>query len=417
MAGVLPSSGGKPCSASRMKPRLQGWPCARRTPTPPAAEENVGKEEGRAQAGGGGTDAGPRTCPLCSHLPKVGGFFSLLRPVLRPQAGTLKRNLNLQPRSCDGIMIRVAELQKAYDGRTVLGPVSLEIAPGETVGILGRNGSGKTTLLRILAGDLVPSAGAVWIDGVDAIRQPDEARTRVGYLPEVPPVYEDMRVGDYLVFAARLRGVPAAQVAARVRAAEERTQTAEVHEYLIRHLSHGYRQRVGLAQAIVHEPPLLILDEPTHDLDPVQIVAMRELVRALHGRHTVLLSSHILSEIREMCDRLLVVNDGRIVASGTEAELTGRLREVRRLRVSVRTTDAPDALLACIRAVEGVADAAVTGTEDGAVAVTVEAHGDRRAEVCRALVGAGFDVLGLERGDRELESVFLELVGGERAGA
>jgi ABC-2 type transport system ATP-binding protein len=319
-------------------------------------------------------------------------------------------------------MIRVVDLQKAYDGRTVLGPVSLEIAPGETVGILGRNGSGKTTLLRILAGDLVPSAGGVWIDGIDAIQRPDRARTRTGYLPEVPPVYEDMRVGDYLVFAARLRGVPAAEVAARVGAAEERTQITGVHDALIRHLSHGYRQRVGLAQAIVHEPPLLILDEPTHDLDPVQIVAMRELVHGLRGRHTVLLSSHILTEIREMCDRLLVVSEGRVVASGTEAELTGRLREVRRLRVTVRASGAAEtepgaALLACIGAVEGVAETAITGGEEGAVQVTVDAHGDRRAEVCRALIGAGYDVIGLERADRELESVFIELVGGEHARA
>ena len=317
-------------------------------------------------------------------------------------------------------MIRVVDLQKAYDGRTVLGPVSLEIRPGETIGILGRNGSGKTTLLRILAEDLVPTAGAVWLAGVDALAQPDQARTRVGYLPEVPPVYEEMRVGDYLAFAARLRGVPAAEVGARVRAAEERTQTAAVHDALIRHLSHGYRQRVGLAQAIVHEPPLLILDEPTHDLDPVQIVAMRELVRGLRGRHTVLLSSHILSEIREMCDRLLVVSEGRVVASGTEAELVGRLREGRRLRVLVRAAEGGEAdpLLASIRAVDGVTSAAVTGGAEGAVEVAVEAHGDRRAEVCRALVRDGFDVLGLERSDRELESVFLELVGGgERAGA
>jgi len=320
-------------------------------------------------------------------------------------------------------MIRVADLQKAYDGRTVLGPLSLEIEAGETVGLLGRNGSGKTTLLRILAGDLVPTAGAVWIDGVDAIQQPGEARTRTGYLPEVPPVYEDMRVADYLVFAARLRGVPAADVAARVRAAEERTQTVDVQDTLIRHLSHGYRQRVGLAQAIVHDPPLLILDEPTHDLDPVQIVAMRELVRGLRGHHTVLLSSHILSEIREMCDRLLVVSKGQVVASGTEAELTGRLLEARRMRVVVRPQDGADdaaaeSMLSCIRGVEGVEEATSAGGGAGVVEVTVETQGDRRAEVCRALVRDGYDVIGLERADRELENVFLELVGGgERARA
>jgi ABC-2 type transport system ATP-binding protein len=315
-------------------------------------------------------------------------------------------------------MIRVNDLEKSYDGRTVLGPVAFEIERGETVGILGRNGVGKTTLLRILAGDLLPSAGDVWIDGIDAIRRPHEARARIGYLPEVPPVYEDMRVGDFLLFAARLRGVRPADAPARVRAAEARTQTGTVDGELIRHLSHGYRQRVGLAQAIVHDPPLLILDEPTHDLDPVQIVEMRSLIRGLKGRHTVLLSSHILPEIRETCDRLLVVSDGRIVASGTEAELTGRLLESRRMRVAARPSAgaaeerAAEDIGACIRAVEGVAEATLTGRDDGALAFTVDAHGDRRAEVCRALVTAGYEVVQLDRAERALESVFLELVGG-----
>lgn len=315
-------------------------------------------------------------------------------------------------------MIRAIDLEKSYNGRTVLGPVAFDIARGETVGILGRNGVGKTTLLRILAGDLLPSAGAVWIDGIDAVHRPHEARARIGYLPEVPPVYEDMRVGDFLLFAARLRGVPRADAAARVQAAEARTQTGSVDGELIRHLSHGYRQRVGLAQAIVHDPPLLILDEPTHDLDPVQIVEMRGLIRGLKGHHTVLLSSHILPEIRETCDRLLVVSDGRIVASGTEAELTGRLLEARRIRIAARpaagTDDerASDDIAACIRGVEGVESLTPAGLEDGALAFTVDARGDRRAEVCRALVTAGHDVVRLDRAERALESVFLELVGG-----
>jgi ABC-2 type transport system ATP-binding protein len=312
-------------------------------------------------------------------------------------------------------MIRVVDLEKSYGSRRALGPVSFEIERGETVGILGRNGAGKTTLLRILAGDLRPSAGAAWIDDVDAVQQPRAARVRIGYLPEVPPVYDDMRVGDYLAFAAQLRGVSANAIAERVRAAEQRTQTEQVDDELIRHLSHGYRQRIGLAQAIVHDPPILILDEPTHDLDPVQIVEMRNLIRGLKGSYTVILSSHILPEIRETCDRLLVLNAGRIVTSGTEAELTGRFLEARRLRVAVRPrppgTDAEQRVVSCIRQVDGVTDVAVAGQDDGAFAVTVSASGDYRAEVCRALVHAGHDVLQLERADRELENVFLELVG------
>jgi ABC-2 type transport system ATP-binding protein len=316
-------------------------------------------------------------------------------------------------------MIRVVELQKAHGRKLALGPVSFEIERGETVGILGRNGAGKTTLLRILAGDLRPSAGTVWIDGVDAVLQPRAARVHIGYLPEVPPIYDDMRVGDFLSFAAQLRGVAPADVRARVHDAEQRTQTGQVHDELIRHLSHGFRQRVGLAQAIVHDPPILILDEPTHDLDPVQIVEMRNLIRGLKGNYTVILSSHILPEIRETCDRLLVVHAGRIATSGTEAELTGRFLESRRLRVSVRpqpaesahAADAEERVAACIRQVVGVIDVALTARENGTLAFTVEARGDYRADVCRALVYAGHDVLQLERAERELESVFLELVG------
>jgi ABC-2 type transport system ATP-binding protein len=313
-------------------------------------------------------------------------------------------------------MIRVLDLEKSYDGRRVLGPVALEVARGETVGILGRNGAGKTTLLRILAGDLRPSAGAVWIDGIDAVQRPRDARRRIGFLPEVPPIYEDMRVGDFLAFAARLRGVAPGALAASVRDAERRTQTEHVHDESIRHLSHGYRQRVGLAQAIVHEPALLILDEPTHDLDPVQIVEMRNLIRGLKGKHTVILSSHILGEISETCDRLFVVNAGRIATSGTEAELIGRFLERRQIRIAARPEggggdEAAERLAACIRGVDGIDGVTLTGRDVGAFTFAVDARGDRRAEVCRALVMAGHDVLRLERAERELESVFLELVG------
>jgi ABC-2 type transport system ATP-binding protein len=210
--------------------------------------------------------------------------------------------------------------------------------------------------------------------------------------------------------------VPPGSLAARVTEAQQRTQTGHVSDELIRQLSHGYRQRVGLAQALVHDPPLLILDEPTHDLDPVQIVEMRNLIRGLKGKHTVIISSHILPEIRETCDRLLVVNAGRIATSGSEAELTGRFLESRRMRVGVRPLgdvegDAGEIVMACIRGVRGVVDVTPAGREDGILAFAVDARGDCRAEVCRALVEAGHDVVELERAERELERVFLELVG------
>ncbi|MGH7576895.1 MAG: ABC transporter ATP-binding protein [Longimicrobiales bacterium] len=318
-------------------------------------------------------------------------------------------------------MIRVTDLEKAYGSKRVLGPIGFEVGRGETLGVLGRNGAGKTTLLRILAGDLRPSAGSVSIDGVDAVQNPRAARGRIGYLPEVPPIYEAMRVHDFLVFAGRLRGVAPVALPDRVAEVEALTQIDHVRDELIGHLSHGYRQRVGVAQSILHDPPLLILDEPTHDLDPVQIVEMRTLIRALKGKHTVILSSHILPEIREVCDRLLVVNAGRAAATGTEAELAGRFLGSRRLRVTARAAaggaagedDAADRLTECLRGVDGVTAVALAGREDGMLAFRVDTRGDCRAEVCRALVTAGHDVLGLERAERELENVFLELVGGE----
>ena len=319
-------------------------------------------------------------------------------------------------------MIRVVELRKSYQGKQVLGPVDFEVRRGETIGVLGRNGAGKTTMLRILAGDLRPSAGSVWIDDVDVVRDPLEARARIGYLPEVPPIYEDMRVGDFLEFAGRLRGVSADVLPERLREAERLTQIDHKHDQLIRTLSHGYRQRVGVAQAIIHEPPLLILDEPTHDLDPLQIVEMRNLIRALKGKHTVIISSHILPEIHETCDRLLVIAEGQIIASGSEAELTGRFLGVKSLRVTVRpgpdsagqaaSTDEPwQRVAACLRAVPGVSTVSLADREDGVVTLTVSSDEDRRAQVSRALVLAGHDVLLLERAERELENVFLELVG------
>jgi ABC-2 type transport system ATP-binding protein len=313
-------------------------------------------------------------------------------------------------------MIRVVDLRKSYGSKLALGPVDFDVRQGETLGILGRNGAGKTTLLRILAGDLRPSTGAVSIDGLDAVAEPHEVRRRIGYLPEAPPVYEDMRVRDFLAFAGRLRGMSDAALAQRLPEVEGLAKIDNVRGELIRHLSYGYRQRVGVAQAIIHNPPVLVLDEPTHDLDPVQIVEMRRLIQSLKGRHTVIISSHILPEIHETCDRLLVIAAGKIVATGTEADLTGRLIGTRRLRVSVKPVPEPgrsteEIVAACVQGVRGVQEVRPLGAENGTITFAVTAAEDARAAVCRALVLAGHDVLRLEPADRELENVFLELVG------
>ena len=313
-------------------------------------------------------------------------------------------------------MIRVQSLQKSFAGRRVLGPLSFTIDDGETVGFLGLNGAGKTTALRILACDLRPSAGSVHIDGIDALENPHAVRRQVGFLPETPPLYPDMSVGAFLRFAGRLRGMTAREVERRVPEVAARTQIADVQGEPIRNLSHGYRQRVGVAQAVVHQPRLVILDEPTRGLDPVQIVEMRALVGELKADHTVLISSHILPEISETCDRILVLGDGAIVGSGTEAELAERSVASRRVLVGVRPAGTVDDAMAAVRTVAGVVEVVAGGEVDGARELVVTASADVRAEVCRALVLAGHGVLSLGGTQHQLESIFLELVKGDGHG-
>jgi ABC-2 type transport system ATP-binding protein len=325
-------------------------------------------------------------------------------------------------------MIRVENLSKFYGGKRALGPVTFTIEDGETVGFLGLNGAGKTTALRIIACDLRPSAGTVSVGEVDAIANPHEVRKRVGFVPEFPPIYQDMQVTDFLRFAGRLRGMSAAEVTKRLPVVIERTHLTDVAGDIIGHLSHGYRQRVGMAQGIIHNPRLLILDEPTRGLDPVQIVEMRNMVNELKESHTVLISSHILTEISQTCDRILVLGKGEILASGTEQELTTGMAQVRKVTVMVRVGDGADvakpnddgdgdAIADCLRAVPGVTTVTSGVAErDHARVYVLECSRDVRADVNRAVVAAGHDLLKLDHSHSELERIFLELVqGGEDA--
>src|SRR3954447_23740232 len=222
-------------------------------------------------------------------------------------------------------MIKVEGLTKYYGERAAIRDLSFNIDRGQVIGFLGLNGAGKSTTLKVLGCVLLPTSGRVEIDGFDVMRDPHEIRKRIGFLPDTPPLYNEMRVGDYLAFVAQLRGVEPAKCSGRVRDVEEQTALRDRHDDVIGTLSHGYRQRVGLAQALVHNPQLLILDELTSGLDPVQIVEMRQLIRSLRGQHTILLSSHNLNEISQTCDRLLIINQGKLVAQETEEELAARL--------------------------------------------------------------------------------------------
>ncbi len=305
-------------------------------------------------------------------------------------------------------MIEVSELYKYYGERRALGPVEASIAQGEVVGLLGRNGAGKTTTLRILACDLLPTSGTVSVGGYDVVRQPDDVRAKIGYLPDRPPLYDDMTVAEYLRYAAQLRGTRRSALPQRVQRAVEQTELGDVQNDLIATLSHGFRQRVGIAQAVVHDPELVVLDEPISGLDPAQIVEMRALLRNLRGDHTVLVSSHILGEISETCDRILVIRDGRIAAAGTEQELT-RARHGERVDVTIEGSDQEAARRALLAVAPAATVTELTSSESGTFRLRVETEADHRAEYCRALVDAGLGVVGLERAERDLESVFLEL--------
>lgn len=315
-------------------------------------------------------------------------------------------------------MIEIQELYKYYGDRRAIGPLSTNIGKGEVIGLLGLNGAGKTTTLRILACDLLPTSGTVRVAGLDVVESPDAVRSKVGYLPDRPPLYEDMTVDEYLSYAARLRNVPSAQVGKRVAAVVELIKLGGVSRQLIGSLSHGFKQRVGIAQAIVHGPALVVLDEPISGLDPVQIKEMREIVRGLRGEHTVVVSSHILTEVSETCDRILVINEGKIAWSGTEAELSTSLEQGLHIGITLRAAGVSSEVaaergrsaLGSLSAVREIETLAPAEAGEGIASLRLSVTSDVREEVARAALAAGLGILALGR-EKELESMFLELLG------
>ena len=307
-------------------------------------------------------------------------------------------------------MIEVQGLTKYYGAHAAIRDLSFSIQKGEVIGFLGLNGAGKSTTLKILGCVLLPTSGHLRIDQVDAISDPHEARKRIGFLPDSPPLYDEMTVGAYLSFVAQLRGAAPGRARALVEEAEERTATREVDRELISSLSHGYRQRVGVAQAVVHKPALLVLDEPSSGLDPVQIVEMRALIRDLKGEHTVLVSSHILSEISQICDRLLVIQAGEIVAQGSEAELAKRSGAGGAVELEVRGAAARAAEV--VRGVPGVTGVTVVSESGDLSVLRAEGAAELRPQIARALVGASVDLYRLDRVGDRLESIFLKLTAG-----
>jgi len=315
-------------------------------------------------------------------------------------------------------MIRASNLSKFYGGKRALGPVTFEINDGETVGFLGLNGAGKTTALRIMACDLRPSGGTIEVGGVDAVADPHEVRKRIGFLPENPPLYTDMIVSDYLRFAGELRGMSKDEVKRRLPEVLEVTDIDDVASDQIGTLSHGYRQRVGVAQAIIHDPKFLILDEPTRGLDPMQIVEMRNLIHDLKQNHTVLISSHILTEISQTCDRLLVLGHGRIIGAGSETDLAASESEIRQVTVTIRPPAGEDPkaqIRKVLAAIDGVSSVADPYEQGGGLSFALSTTKDCRADVSRAVVQGKLDLLKLDYARSELENTFIRLVGGDDA--
>ncbi len=305
-------------------------------------------------------------------------------------------------------MIEAHDLSRRYGAFTAVDHISFSVDEGEIVGILGPNGAGKTTTLRMITGFLPPTGGRVTVGGKDLFREPRRARREIGYLPENVALYPEMRVREYLGYRARLEGMPRAEARQARAEAVERALLTDVRDQIIGTLSKGYRQRVGLAAAILHHPRVLVLDEPTVGLDPKQIIAIRELIRDLGRKHTLLLSTHILPEVELLCDRVLIIDRGHIVAQGTAAELQERWLGRRHLRVEVKAPGADAARVAeALAAVAGVAE--VESAPDGALRLEVEPGVDPREDVFHAVVEHGWALLGLAEERGSLEEVFVRL--------
>jgi len=307
-------------------------------------------------------------------------------------------------------MIRVESLTKSYGPNRAIDDLTFSVARGEVLGFLGPNGAGKTTTMRILTGFMPPAEGKVFIDGLDASHDSLAIRRRIGYLPESVPIYRESSVDDYLGLAADVKGLPRRGRAAAIDQVLVQCGLTAVRKRIVGRLSRGYRQRVGLAQALINDPKVLILDEPTVGLDPAQVVEVRDLIRSLAGTRTVILSTHILPEVSQIASRVLIINKGRIVAEGTPAELMRRLqqRPAWRIRVGGMAVDAERILLA----VPGVLSVRIESQASGEGVLFVETGDvdDCRAAMSRALIDGGLSLLEFGSADVSLEQIFLQLV-------
>jgi len=316
-------------------------------------------------------------------------------------------------------MITVKSLTKRYARTVAVDHISFEVQKGQIVGFLGPNGAGKTTTMRILTCFLPPTDGSANVAGFDVLEQPMEVKKRIGYLPESPPVYPEMEVRDYLTFVGKLKGMSGASLAKRVGEVADRCAIADVQSRLIGKLSKGYRQRVGLAQAIIHNPDVLVLDEPTAGLDPKQINETRDLIKSLAGDHTIILSTHILPEVEQTCEQVIIINKGKVVATDTVHNLQSRARGVETVLVEVAGRDSAldsKTVQQRLEMVSGVSRVVLRESHDNRSSFEVESLKDRliRGDLARAVVEAGWNLNELHASALSLEEVFLQLTGGEK---
>ncbi len=312
-------------------------------------------------------------------------------------------------------MIEVAHLTKRYPGRVAVDDVSFRVNGGEIVGFLGPNGAGKSTTMRILAGYLPATGGTVRVAGYDVATDSTEVRRRIGYLPESCPLYGEMRVDEYLRFRARLKGVPRAKLKSRIGEVKERCGISDVGSRIIAHLSKGYRQRVGLAESLVHEPELLILDEPTIGLDPNQIRLVRSLITSLADKHTILLSTHILSEVEMTCRRVLIIDGGRIVASDTPDRLRRRMEGEATIAAEIRGPHSE--IHAALRTLPGVSDVLLEGADSWArYTLRASREADVRTAIFELVASRGWALRELHQEAATLEDIFVNLTKSDKLG-
>ena len=315
-------------------------------------------------------------------------------------------------------MIECKEIVKTFGAHTAVDHLSFRLEKGKIYGFLGPNGAGKSTTMNMMTGYLAPTSGEITINGYDMLKDPEKAKAYIGYLPEIPPLYNDMTVEEYLEFVAELKKIPSKKRRDEVASAEKKTLIGTYADRLIRHLSKGYRQRVGLAQALLGDPEIIILDEPTVGLDPQQIIEIRNLIRSLKEQHLVILSSHILSEVNEVCDEVMIISHGKMEEIGTPAELEAKYAGHATYQIAI-IGEEPQ-VKGALSGLSGIQKVDISNQkkEDGSLLVTVytKSSEDIRAEIASALASVSLPVLSMTKEEQSLEDVFLKVTASKNKG-